>query len=408
MWNKLKQITLWPVSWLLNAGAFLALLAFYFRKPYTTFGPRESLAFYVALFVFTGALIETLLGNFAANKETRLKARLLYISVFVALAAAEITLRIMGVNQTYPEARSGKYYSPFNEHRTDLQRRPGIGYEYALQTPEYSYARKGNNYGYSDIDFAPRKPTDSVLIQTYGDSFTEGDGAPFDSSYPARLRQLLPPGYVVQNYGLCGNDPAFYLYELKDCGAQFKPDVAVMCYGTGDFLVDFFTRGGLERFKGTYWQAREGKSWEWIYAASFISRPFFQSWFNTDYGKFLFSENEYAAELKVMQPKWNEMFKAVAQQAARNHVKVLLFKKPERSEVMLNKYDYDLSFFETMADTMANVYRVDLLPYYRDSAGLTEQNINNYYWLHDGHHNATGYGVMAKGIRSALRTKLHL
>lgn len=397
-----KYKTLLLLLVLAGSASVLILLSVYFRGPYTTFSGLHSSVFYTACFLILTTATELAILPFIKHKETQTGIRVLYVAVFLTLILAEITLRSLHINETYPEARNGRYYSPFNESGKSFERTRYVGLDYLLQSPEFSFARKANNFGYSDYDFAPKLNSDSLLIQTYGDSFTEGDGAAFDSSYPAQLRKLLPPRTTVQNFGLCGNDPGFYLYQLKDCGAQFKPDIAVMCYGTGDYIVDFFCRGGLDRFKQGLWKARNGKNWEWIYAASYISRPFFQYFFKTDYGKFLFSEQEFNTQLKKLEPEWNKMFVSVIEEARKNNIQVLLIKKPERSEVNLNHYDYDFTFFENMADTLSGVKRIDLLPYYRDSAHIHDSNSGLYYWPKDNHHNASGYGIMARAVYTAL------
>jgi hypothetical protein len=83
---------------------------------------------------------------------------------------------------------------------------------------------------------------------------------------------------------------------------------------------------------------------------------------------------------------------------------VLLFKKPERSEIVLNEYQYNMAFFDTFLVKYPFFHHEDLMPFYRDSAGMVTNEITaSYYWQKDGHHNANGYKVMAKGICNALK-----
>ena len=45
----------------------------------------------------------------------------------------------------------------------------------------------------------------------------------------------------------------------------------------------------------------------------------------------------------------------------------------------------------------------DLLPYYRNSIGMDKNTTQKYYWKKDGHHNATGHAVMARGVYCGLQ-----
>jgi len=257
------------------------------------------------------------------------------------------------------------------------------------------------NYGRPSLII--RHDTGRVLVQTYGDSFTEGDGSPFDSSYPAILRQLLGEKYSVQNYGICGNDPAFYLPQYNHVGRLFHPNVMVFCYGSGDFMHDWATRGGLERFTPTGWQSQKGPWWEPIYALSYVARLFIEA-SGRHCNDFFMSPQEKEENLRALAPKWNELFVALANTAARDSTKILLLKKPERSEVALNKYQYDFAFFDSLVTTLPGVKHYDLLPFYRDTFGLKSQEATApYYWPQDGHHNPAGYALMAKGVYQALQ-----
>lgn len=324
-------------------------------------------------------------------------------SVFFSLILSEAVLMFTGYTKSYIENRNGFYQSLLNQHSTDSTWAYPSGSKHRLTTPEYDYERTSNKYGFSDFEFSDAGS--KLLIQTYGDSFTEGDGAPFDSSYPAILRTLLGDDFVVQNYGICGNDPGFYVIQLDKIGARFKPDIIVMCYGTGDFLHDVMSRGGLERFTQTGWQTRKGPWYEVIYAMSYVSRLFFHA-AGVHYNNFFMSATEKARQLKLLEPKWNEMFVEIARLAQRYNTKILLFKKPERSEIDLNEYQYDMAFFDSLIVKYQVFHHADLLPAYRNIMNIENGGSTaDYYWKKDGHHNPKGYVVMAQVVKDALRKK---
>ncbi len=412
--STLKSIRLSPVFKkiialvITAAGIFgLYFMYWYFEKPYAAFGLLHGLFCFFSMALIATGLLLLVLSFLQLTKETTQQTATVFFTLIFSLFIAELALRALGVNKAYIESRNGKYVTAY----VKLDKHPMLINEPHTNTfliaSEYRYPRHHNNYGFSDVDFVSQKKTDEIIVQTYGDSFTEGDGAPADSCYPAQLRQLINANannrITIQNFGICGNDPGFYTKELKGVGQNFKPDILVLSYGSGDLNTDFLTRGGLERFKGDYWKGFDGPEWEWMYAGSYLFRLFANSLFDVSWLNFFLSPQQKADRIKQLEPKWNETFLQIAEVARQNNIRVLLLKKPERYEVDLNSYDNDFTFFETMADTIPVFKRMDLLPYYRDSLHMKKENSVQYYWPIDGHHNARGYSAMAKGVYAGLQ-----
>lgn len=399
---------LFPLA-MLGAGIVgLYGLYYHFSFPYAALNAHWCMYFYACLFSIAMGALFTAFGIFNTRRETQFKALLLVISVFIVLLAAEFYLRQKGINQAYIEVRGdGRYTSTYvkRDNNVDWHYKPGS--ESYLQAPEYKYLRHHNNLGFSDADFYPKHDSNSILIQTYGDSFTEGDGAPVDSSYPAILRNLLKRDgqnqITVQNFGVCGNDPAFVWRQLKDIGAGLKPDLIVIVYNAGDLTTDFFTRGGPDRFKGDYYKGFDAPRWEVIYGVSYVARLVARAVFGIEYKNFFLSQQETEARVESLKPKWNETFANIAAVARQNNIKVLLIKKPEHSEVDLDDYDLDFSFFDKMRDTIGCFKQYDLLPYYRDSFHLSAGKTAPYWWHIDGHNNGKGYDMMAHGVYTGLK-----
>jgi lysophospholipase L1-like esterase len=332
------------------------------------------------------------------------KIILVFSSIMATLFIVELFFHFFDFNKTYMEKRSDIYQSAFKDMGSDKIRARGKNQEHKLKSPEFDYARITNSYGFSDFEFTKKNVGSEILIQTYGDSFTEGDGAPFDSSYPALMRSYFDiknRNIAIQNFGICGNDPGFYPYQIKDVGLKFKPDILILCYGTGDFLVDFYTRGGLERFNDKGWKGVDGPWWEFIYALNYFSRQLFHV-FGYNYSSFFTSKEEYKNQLKLLENKWVEVFKEIEKITKSNDVKVLLIKKPEKSEIILKEYQYDFAFFDDYILKNRFFKHYDLMNYYIDSAKFDNTNIDLYYWEKDGHHNSKGYQIMAEGVIDAL------
>ena len=163
----------------------------HFSRPYGSLNWIDCIIFYVSGFSITMGIIGCLFVFYKPANETKFKILLVSISVFFMLSLVEVYLRINGINKAYIEIRDGKYSSAYIKHDSNIHRTYAPGTVSYLQSPEFKYVRHHNNLGFSDNDFFVKNDSNSILIQTYGDSFTEGDGAPSDSSYPAILRTIL-------------------------------------------------------------------------------------------------------------------------------------------------------------------------------------------------------------------------
>jgi hypothetical protein len=332
-------------------------------------------------------------------------SRVLFSSVAICQIFLELAVRLSGTEATYTENRSGWYQSSYQGNLDDPLRVHRFYKEFWMETPEYRFHRKVNSHGFADDEFLPKQEGE-FLIQTYGDSFTEGDGAPADSSYPALLRQMFAqrdmPSVKVQNFGFSGNDPGFYWRQFKDLGISMNPDLIVISYGSLDFTCDFFTRGGLSRFNDVGWSALPGPWWEFIYANSHLFRWSVRMLFGIDEVGFLLTPEQQRQRLSDLESDWNEVFRSIAELADEHGIDVLLVKKPERSEVALGEYQFDFWFFDSTDQSSENLYHFDLLEYYRQNRRLTADSTSRYYWVNDGHHNPRGYYLMAEGVFQAL------
>lgn len=392
--NKKISIPLWMVL-SLPLAAYVVWEAYWYTRVGLNFITWHThYAIYVCTW-FTGAVVI----GYIKNIDRQRNFLLILSSITATFLLIEWILDITNHNKIYIEKRSGFYQSLFNQHSRDSLRSYRPFYTHHLATPEFNYPRQTNSFGFSDEEFY--RDTSKMLIQTYGDSFTEGDGAPADSSYPAILRTLLGERYQVQNYGISGNDPGFYVTQFAKVGAKFKPDIIILCYGTYDFALDVMSRGGLERFVKDGWQTHKGPWWEIFYAISYVNRLLFHA-AGIHYNDFFMAKAEMQKQLKNLEPKWNEIFVEIARLAEQHHTKVLLIKKPERSEIDINAYHYKMAFFDSFLLNYPVFKHADLMPLYNRQGLTNYESTTPYYWPQDGHHNPRGYAVMAQVVKEAL------
>lgn len=114
-------------------------------------------------------------------------------------------------------------------------------------------------------------------ILCLGDSFTEGDGAPSDSSWVKELTRKLDENFdtnfLVYNAGVCGSDVYFDNKILENVLYKtFKPDFVIQAINASD-VTDIIYRGGQDRFNtdGTT-SCKDCPKWEKLYQYSYLFR----------------------------------------------------------------------------------------------------------------------------------------
>src|SRR5262249_24796483 len=114
-----------------------------------------------------------------------------------------------------------------------------------LTRPEFSVRVTTNALGFREPRLPAPKPPGTVRIVVLGDSFTQGYGVDESDAYPRRLEALQGAWdrsrrYDVINLGVPGSSPPDYLYNLREVGLAYHPDVvvvAVMANDVGDIDV---------------------------------------------------------------------------------------------------------------------------------------------------------------------------
>lgn len=72
--------------------------------------------------------------------------------------------------------------------------------------------------------------------------------------------------------------------------------------------------------------------------------------------------------------------------------------RPDRGEIANYKNLYDLTDILQPLRSDTSLILIDLLPTYRKYIAKKHSDANNYFWRLDGHHNSTGYEMMAQCV----------
>jgi lysophospholipase L1-like esterase len=318
-------------------------------------------------------------------------------SVIVALVIAEVGLRIAGVYASYNEKNNGgSYISPWCKPLM-----PGWLWTYKpndqfnTDSKEFAHPVKTNSLGMNAPEW-PVQKTKPLRIACIGDSFTEGVGAPADSTYPAQLEKLLDTAEVM-NCGVSGSDPVFGYMLLKEKLLAYQPDVVVVAINNSD-ISDVYYRGGFERFAPGNKMVYPAPWWEPLYAHSYVVRLFIHKALH--YNRFMVREDEWPKE---EQKSLNILAKTMVDiqgLCKGNHIRCIFLLHPFRFEVREQKMVCQpLANSPNDSMEVVNMYEVF------EENGVREQNADEYFWPNDSHNTPKGYALFARSVADKISAR---
>ncbi len=338
-------------------------------------------------------------------RKNLLNILILFFSVFITLMVIELRLRATGTFNTYQEHRDGFYRSILDLKPADKYLTWGNGKEHWITTPEFSYWRPTNKHGLGDYEFDSLSQLPGIKIMGLGDSFTEGDGAPYDSSWVKQLGKMLQQKkgvpVVTMDAGICGNDPIYAAVQFKNEFLKYHPDIAVLCVNVTD-LDDVRTRGGLERFKADGTLAlRAHPWWEAFYAPVHLCRLYIHKVLGYDFT--FTNKQEYERNPAVYVDKLKNTVMFFTETCSAQNIYPIIVMHPMRHELQQSHYTPALDSLTTRLQNVKNLHFVNVL-HFMLQLPANDRDIRKIYWDTDLHHNSAGYNIMAKAILERIDT----
>ena len=152
---------------------------------------KEALTYWTGLFFFLGLmfsflfLLALLFRIRGTSKERRSKFRTSFFTTVIVLFLIEIALRQLGIYSTHGERNGVARYVP--EYK--LENRDSWYFTYQPNSKvnynktEFDHVREINSLGIPEKEIPFEKEKSEFRILALGDSFTEGDGAPYDETW---------------------------------------------------------------------------------------------------------------------------------------------------------------------------------------------------------------------------------
>lgn len=320
---------------------------------------------------------------------------LLGVTLIFCTLLAEAVYRYQGYYISYNERSSGgDYVSPFEtreEWGYGWYNTPKPFTEITCNKEEFDYKWMSNNEGLRGENITIDKSGKRTLI--FGDSFTEGMGAPDDSTYPQLLENLIHKNLdstaQVINCGPSGSD-IFSEYKLfSDRMLKYQPDYVIVTFNSTD-LYEYTIRGGFERFKeNNRVEYRKAPWFEPLYAKSYLVRMIVHDVFGYDY--------------RFLRKKESEKTDSLAIQAVCSVIDS--FSSLCKTNGCLFGMVFHPMYMEYPAERYLNAPIIAYcektrIPYVDEYEFLARNGYRNIppeiYWPRDRHFNSNGYEILAK------------
>ncbi len=319
-------------------------------------------------------------------------------SAVLFFAVIEAVLRINGKFKTSNERVVGEYYYRYYQKKSSSLHhwKPNKTIDYF--EPEFRYQNRYNEYGIREFTLDTfLRDTTSIKVLCIGDSFTEGDGAPYDSSWVRQTEYLCnqfnQKKFRFYNAGVCGSDVFFNHQWLTTGIMQIRPKQIIECINSSD-IDDVIWNGGAERFNndGTS-SGKTGPRWEIFYKYSHLIRAFVHKFIKYN-DNLIKPGNENQAIEKIK----NELIR-INQWCKENGIvyRVVLQLCPH--ELKLEDYQENELFKQLAKLNFVIDLSKDL------HSEINSENYLNYSWPMNGHFNSLGYKKLGDLIYKRIYQK---
>lgn len=330
--------------------------------------------------------------------------------VVVFLAGAELLLRQLCSYCTWTESNNGWFVSPYaiNEDSWYMLRQKNAVLSY--DQAEFDYEIRTNSLGFRDVEHPVNKPVGEYRILALGDSFTEGQGAPFSETGLSVLQRNLNHlngmySYRVMVAGVASSDPFYEYRVLLDKLLVYQPDLVMMIINGSD-VMDVLRRGGEERFlpngrvKGVEPPA---PALAWLYEHSHFARFVMSEAF--DYTYLLVTKSERGRRVTAAQDKMKALILKIDGLLQDQGIEFVLVVLPSERDIESNAYE-ELRNQQGLLDFCHSngVATIEVKPYFIEQLANGNSELNDLFWPKDFHFTPLGYRYMGEAIQQELCT----
>jgi lysophospholipase L1-like esterase/uncharacterized membrane protein YuzA (DUF378 family) len=395
-----------------KSAIIFGLIFFLFNITLAALGVSSVLLTLVFYFLL-GAIGVWLMQFFFRHSEKRYNWIISTSTLFICLLLADLFIRYgLKRHLSYSE-RNGEFFwlSPYVRYNLlnfvnnrlmgktiyqQIVQNPGTVDEYNGQ--EFFYTHHYNALGLRGS--LPDSSEKKILIGL-GDSFTEGLGAPEDSTWVALTAHLLGCTYI--NAGIIGSDPVQEYIVLQELLKTYRPQRVILAINSSD-VNDIMMLGGISRYDAagnTF--SRPAPWWDMLYGGSFIVRSVVHDVLHFNF--LLMSHEQWERESIAAEDTIVNLVQHLYLPLARHYgfefsVAVI----PALYDFWEKKFS--LERLTTKLESVPGLRVINLYDCYSKFMEQNAANTETLYWAIDLHLTPKGYALMAKCIADNLSGSL--
>lgn len=329
----------------------------------------------------------------------RFKVLVVFITGVLLFLVVEVGLRIKGDTYSWSENVGWPYHSWYTPY-------PCMDYwvlqqDHTYNEPEFDYAVNLNSLGIRDVEHTVGKDSATFRVVAMGDSFTEGVGAPFDSTWLSQFgRKYQPAGYdsvEVISGGVRSSYPIFEYKLFHDQLAAYDPDVVFWVVNQTD-VMEYFIRGGFEQFYDDTCHYKQAPAMEAVFKRSHVVRSFMLNVLGYNWQLFTPMQREemwqyFIRDVKTIADSVHRMGER------QGFVNYFVF-HPMDHEVRDQRYEFDFHLLMRELEEVG-VQTIDIYEMVNNETHQGD-SLSLIYWPRDRHFKPYGYGKMAEYISNQL------
>lgn len=333
--------------------------------------------------------------------------RQVLIVTVVVLLAAEVALRIRGDFKVYQEQIGNSYKTDYGAILPTWYFSWTPSQQLTPSNSDFSYPYSINSLGFREREVSATKPDSTVRIIVTGDSFTEGVGAPYDSTWPRLLEKyLIEEECIVQvvDAARSGSD-VFYDYVFyRDKLKGVSHEIVLAAVNLTDYQ-DYIFRGGLGRFKADGKTHYTQPPWyEFFYKHSHLLRAVMMRVNNYPFNGIFVSQKDYVEGWQATSDSIVSALALYDSVAKSNGAKFVVVLHTTPCEI-LNDGDFTRKNIQNLYDlerkcTSRGITVIQLSDMLREK--FSKELPANYTYPHDQHFKPIGYAAMADSVSKAL------
>jgi hypothetical protein len=322
-----------------------------------------------------------------------------FLVIISILFLYEGILRISGRYNTYSEISQGNFEFEWGyERNTQLYNfTPNDTFEMDIGEASFEYITNTMGFREREID---QNDTIRKKVFVFGDSFTEGNGTQYDSSWVRILEGLVNESKPIYDFYVCGVsgfDPFYAYHYLKEELLIYNPSHVIVTINDSD-IDEFIIRGGFARFQsdGTT-KYKEPPKFITAYEYSHVVRAVVHECYDYDY--YLIDWSNYEADVLNAIDSIKFCLSEINTLCKEQGISFLALAHPVPHKICNNNRSYisQLEIYEN-------------IPFVNMSEPLSRkfnevEDCTVYHWKYDSHFNTKGYALYGQLVFEELKMK---